>query len=120
MTKIDFKSALLQTGDATGDVFVVRPRECSTRYCFYWFILAAAYRLVNASANWQKLSNNLLSSLGFTQLLYVTQLFYCINKTALAMAAIKEVDEVLLARPCRVIDQIIILHALWGWILSTY
>lgn len=107
LAKIDFESAFLQTGDATRDVYVVLPRECTIRYRFYWLLLASAYGLVNASAKWQALSDNLLSSLGFIQLVYVPQLFYRINKTAVKMAAVRVVDDVLFVGPRYLIDQII-------------
>ena len=52
LSKIDFKSAFLQT-QAKRDMYVVPPRECKTRYRHYWLLSSAAYGLVNAGAKWQ-------------------------------------------------------------------
>eukprot|EP00178_Gracilaria_changii_P001336 TRINITY_DN1187_c0_g1_i1.p1 TRINITY_DN1187_c0_g1~~TRINITY_DN1187_c0_g1_i1.p1 ORF type:complete len:639 (-),score=88.06 TRINITY_DN1187_c0_g1_i1:5196-7112(-) len=97
LAKIDFKSAFLQTGEATRDVYMIPPRECETRRRFYWLLLAAAYGLVNASAKWQKLSDSLLRTLGFSQLVWVPQVFYKVMEGSLCVLAVKVVDDVLFA-----------------------
>lgn len=98
LAKIDFESAFLQTGRAKRDVYVVPPRE-SNHKNFLWLLLTASYGLVNANAKWQEQSDELLlSSLGFTQLVYVPQLFYKCDSSGLTiLAAVKIVDDVLIA-----------------------
>jgi len=97
LVKIDFKSAFLQTGNAKRDVYVVPPRECSTRSSHYWLLLAATYGLVNANAKWQEHSDHFLSSIGYKQLSYIPQLFYITESSKLVSAAVKVVDDVLMA-----------------------
>eukprot|EP00178_Gracilaria_changii_P027963 TRINITY_DN936_c0_g2_i2.p1 TRINITY_DN936_c0_g2~~TRINITY_DN936_c0_g2_i2.p1 ORF type:complete len:399 (+),score=36.11 TRINITY_DN936_c0_g2_i2:473-1669(+) len=86
---------------------MVPPRECTSRYRFYWLLLTAAYGLVNASAKWQQLSDSLLRSLGFLQLVWVPQLFYRLQGGALTCLAVKVVDDVLFAAPRHTIEQIV-------------
>ena len=65
LAKIDVKSAFLQKGTAMRDVYVVPPRECSSR-SVYWLLLTAEYLLVNSNAKFQNHRNNymkLLSSI---------------------------------------------------------
>ncbi|PXF41606.1 hypothetical protein BWQ96_08672 [Gracilariopsis chorda] len=107
LAKIDFKSAFLQTGFATREVCMVQPRECTSRYRFYWLLLTAAYGFVNASAKWQQLSDNLLRSLGFLQLVWVPQLFYRLQEEALTCVTVKVVEDVLFAAPRHVVEDII-------------
>ena len=49
ISKIDFVSAFLQTGDARRDVSVIAPRECRKR-SFNWLLLTSAYGLAKANA----------------------------------------------------------------------
>jgi len=97
LAKIDFKSAFLQTGEATRDVYVVPPRECSTRSKTVWLLLTAAYGLVNAGAKWQAHSDQFLHSLGLSQLPYIPQLFYMKEMDETVMVAVKVVDDILFA-----------------------
>jgi len=96
LSKIDFTSAFLQTGNAERDVYVIPPRECGDR-SKYWLLLTAAYGLVNANAKWQKHSDEVVRSIGFLQLVFVPQLFYWKNGNELAMVAVKVVDHILFA-----------------------
>lgn len=94
ITKIDFTSAYLQTGDARRDVYVVPPRECEDR-SKYWLLKAAAYGLVNAGAKWQEHADALLQSLGLFQLKFVPQVFYSMCSSGLNVLAVKVVDDIL-------------------------
>ena len=96
LSKIDFKSAFLQT-QAKRDVYVVPPRECKTRYRHYWLLLSAAYGLVNAGAKWQQLSDDVLRGFGFLQSVQVPQLFYLKANGKLVVAAVKVVDDIMFA-----------------------
>ena len=96
LSKIDFKSAFLQT-QAKRDVYVVPPRECKTRYRHYWLLLSAAYGLVNAGAQWQQLSDDVLRGFGFLQSVQVPQLFYLKANGKLVVAAVKVVDDIMFA-----------------------
>lgn len=96
LAKIDVKLAFLQTGSALRDVYVVPPRE-SPRRPFYCLLLTAAYGLVNASAEWQRHSDDFLRSLGFLQLVHVPQLFYMRRCEKRCLLAVKVVDDFLLA-----------------------
>ena len=106
IAKVDFKSAFLQTGEAKRDVYVVPPRECATKSC-YWLLLTAAYGLVNANAKWQDHIDNFLFGLGLSQLVYVPQLFYKIENDILSIAAVKVVDDILLCGERRYVQDII-------------
>eukprot|EP00737_Agarophyton_chilense_P003040 gb/GEZJ01003522.1/.p1 GENE.gb/GEZJ01003522.1/~~gb/GEZJ01003522.1/.p1 ORF type:complete len:354 (-),score=32.73 gb/GEZJ01003522.1/:1281-2342(-) len=107
LAKIDFKSAFLQPGDATRDVYMIPARECATRHRFYWLLLTAAYGHSNASAKWQQLSDNLLHSIGFKQLVWVPQLFYRNIDGKLTCVAINIVDDVLFSAPRSDIEDVI-------------
>lgn len=78
------------------DVYVVPPRE-SFHLDFYWLLLTAAYGLVNANAKWQHRSDECLRSIGFSQLVYIPQLFYKQVHGKLCMLAVMVVDDILLA-----------------------
>ncbi|PXF49341.1 hypothetical protein BWQ96_00915 [Gracilariopsis chorda] len=86
---------------------MVPPRLCTSRCHFYWLPLTAAYGPVDDSANWQQLSENLLRSLGFLQLVWVPQLFHRLQEDGLTCVAVKIVDDVLFAAPRHVIEHII-------------
>lgn len=96
LAKIDFKSAFLQT-EARRDVYMVPPRECKTRHQHYWLLLSAAYGLANAGAKWQELSDDVLRGFGFSQLVYVPQLFYKKLDGKVVVIAVKVVDDILFA-----------------------
>ena len=66
LAKIDFTSALLQTGNATRDVFVVPTREYR-RKSSYCLLLTSASGLFNANSNWQECSDSLLANIGLSQ-----------------------------------------------------
>ena len=106
LTKIDFTSAYLQTGDARRDVYVVPPRECSDR-TKYWLLLTAAYGLCNAGAKWQEHADALLRSVGLQQLKFVPQVFYSVNNGYIELIATKVVDDVLFAGERNRVDCII-------------
>jgi len=96
LSKIDFTSAFLQTGEAQRDVYVIPPRECKDKNkC--WLLLTAAYGLVNAGAKWQDQCDKFFSQLGLQQLTYVPQVFYLKQGDELKMLAVKVVDDVLFA-----------------------
>ena len=96
ISKIDFVSAFLQTGDAKRNVYVIPPRECRRR-SYYWLLLTSAYGLVNANAKWQEHCDHLFISLGLTQSRYVPQLFYNNLNGSLDLVAVRIVDDVLIA-----------------------
>ena len=96
LAKIDFTSAFLQTGAANRDVYVVPPRESSDK-SHYWLLLTSAYGLVNANAKWQEQSDSFLNTIGFTQLIFVPQLFYISKEGKLQIVAVKVVDDILFA-----------------------
>lgn len=94
LTKIDVKSAFLQTGSAEGDVFVIPPRE-SSRRGFYWLLTAASYGLVNANAKWQRHSDTTFLDLGLKTMVYIPQLFYKFHDSCLVLIVAKIVDDIL-------------------------
>lgn len=71
--KNDFKSAILQTGGALRDIYVVPPKESEDKK-HYWFLLDASYGLVNANAKLQQYSDDLFWSLGLNRVAYFPQL----------------------------------------------
>lgn len=97
LAQIDFRNAILQTGKAERNVYVVSPPESSWRRNNYWLLLTTAYSLVNANAKWQAYSNAVLYRLGFCQVIYVPQLFYLKSKREAGVIAVKIADDVLLA-----------------------
>ncbi len=74
ISKVDFKSAFLQTGPAERDVYVRPPKADKSRFTL-WRLNVAAYGLVNANAKWQNQSDALLAECGLRQLAFMPQLF---------------------------------------------
>lgn len=72
---LSVKPALLQTGQAQIDVYVVNPLESRVRQNF-WFLMPAAYGLLNENAKRQYQSHTAFKELGLTQLPVIPQLFY--------------------------------------------
>lgn len=106
LTNIVFTSAYLQTGGARRDVYVVPPKESEDRSKL-WLLLTAAYGLVNAGAKWQEHADSSLLDLGLTQLKYVPQVFFQLEKSTLNMIAVKVVDDVLFAGQREYVDSIV-------------
>lgn len=97
LAKTYFKNGFLQTVKVLRDVYLIPPKESSDKN-HLWLLLTAAYGLVHANAKWQALSDNILSSYGFKQLRYVTQLVYLQDSNGRLIAlAVKVVDDVLFA-----------------------
>lgn len=107
LSKFDFKTAFLQSGDATRDVYVKPPIECKYRNRFYWLLLAATYGLVNANLKWQHAIDAELTSLGLLQSKLIPQLFYSISNNEVVLIAAKAVDDILLASPRDECDRLI-------------
>lgn len=82
------------SGEAKRDVYVLPVKEYSERK-HYCLLIAATYGLVNANNKRQKVSGDLFSSIGYTQLLYITQVFFIIEDGDLNSAAAIFVDDVL-------------------------
>lgn len=62
---------------------------------FFWFLLSVAYGLAYANAKWQKRGDGFLRLIGFTQLVYIPQLFYMITDCVLTAITARAVDDVL-------------------------
>ena len=99
ITKVDIKSAFLQSGEAQRDVYVVPPRESAKKY-FYWLLKVASYGLVNANAKWKSHSNNTLFCMGLEVVAYVTQLFFRKENGILKLIVTKVVDEANRSQSC--------------------
>jgi len=84
---------------------VIPPRKCSTRTRFYWLLLAAAYGLVNAK--WQETSDSFLHSIGLTQIIYVSQLFYRKENNKPFITGVKVFDDILFAAPLLLLKETI-------------
>lgn len=97
LVKIDFRSAILQTGEAKRKLYVLPPRDCSIRNIFYWLLLTATLGLVNVNAKWQENSDHFLQSIGFSQLSYMLQLFYLKKSSKLISAVMKVVVDIIIA-----------------------
>lgn len=106
LSKIDFTSAFLQTGEAQRDVYVIPPRESKDK-SMCWLLLTAAYGLVNAGAKWQDQCDKFFRGLGLKQLTYVPQVFYLKSANTLEMLAVKVVDDVLFAGPVSTVKKVI-------------
>ena len=96
ITKIDVKSAFLQSGPATRNVYVIPPKECKDR-TFYCLLLIASYRLVNANAKWQLHSDTTLQDCGLLCVVHLPQLFYKRKDGQLWIIVAKVVDDILVA-----------------------
>ena len=94
-SKVDIKSAFLQSGPATRDVYVIPPRECPGRQ-FRWRLLVATYGLVNANAKWQLHSDTTLLDLGLHAVVLIPQLFYMKRDGKLCLIVAKVVDDFLI------------------------
>lgn len=94
VSKVDIKSAFLQSGKATRDVFVVPPRECDNK-TFYWLLEVATYGLVNANAKWQNHSDTTFLDMGLLSVVQVPQLFYLMEGGILVLIVAKVVDDIL-------------------------
>lgn len=86
------KAALLQTGSAQQDVYVIPPHESSDRD-HYWLLLSVAYGLVNSNVKWQHQSDAILVELGLPQVTVMPELFYRMVDGKIAMVVAKIVDD---------------------------
>lgn len=77
IVKKDVESALLQSGLAHRDVYVIPPRNSSHKNKL-WLLLVTAYELVILNAKWQVDSDTALIAFRFKQLPKVSQLFYSV------------------------------------------
>ena len=75
LSKIDVKSAFLQSGKAERDVYVTRPSECNEKI-FIWLLDVAAYGLLNANAKCQRNSDETLLDMGLHALGHIPQVFF--------------------------------------------
>ncbi len=93
--RIDGKTAFLQTGRASRNVYVIPPREsfCKDEL---WLLLTAVYGLINSNAKWQVQSDELMCQLGLVQLTLIPQLFIKLDNGRLTMIAAKVVDDIIL------------------------
>ena len=96
ITKVDVKSAFLQTGAAERQVFVIPPGESKDRFKSLWLLLTASYGLVNANAKFQALADDLLLDLGLSRVIDVPQLFYGKKDGVLTVLMAKIVDDILI------------------------
>lgn len=95
LTKIDVKSAFLQTGRAERDIYVVPPKECAVQ-TFYWLLKTASYGLVNANAKWQLHSDTTFLDIGLSVLVQIPQLIYLRVDGVLVLVVAKIVDDILI------------------------
>lgn len=108
LSKIDVKTAFLQTGQAERDVYVVPPTESSDRNKCLWLLLTASYGLVNANAKWQVVSDQTLHKIGFCSIPVLPQLFYLTDDSGTTIAALaKIVDDFLICGQTKVVDDVI-------------
>lgn len=96
MRKIDVKTAFIQTGKSTRDVYIISPMECNDSGKVLWLLLAADYGLKKTSAKWQVMSDSLLISIGFTHVAQIPQLFYIKSKGLLVFIIARIEDDILI------------------------
>lgn len=75
ISKINVKIAILQSGKATRNVYVVPPKERNNNGNLLWLLSAVSYDLVNANEKWKVLSDFFLLDNGFTQVSLIPRLF---------------------------------------------
>ena len=73
MSKIDVKSAFLQSGKAERDVYVTPPRKGQDGG-FVWLSDVATHGIVNANAKWQRHCDETLLEIGLCSLGHISQL----------------------------------------------
>lgn len=101
--KLDVKSAILQTGRAHRNVYLISAKE-SNHKKELWLFLFVAYRQVNVNSKWQVQSDFIYRSLGLGKVPEVSELFLKRNFSgAVRLSAIKIVDDILCLGPDEVI-----------------
>lgn len=106
-TKLDVKTAFLQTARASRDVYVVPPRESRDRGKFLWLLLTAAYGLVNENTKFQVQYDKVLLDFGFVPAALVSQLFLLRRNNKLVAMSAVIVDDILLTGPSSTTDAIV-------------
>lgn len=107
ISKLDVKSAFLQTGNAHRDVYVRPLRESTDRFKCLWLLLTASYGMVNANAKFQVQSEELLLSIGLKKVIEITHIFYAKCNGALSIMLAKIIDDILISGSHEVVDDII-------------
>lgn len=109
LTKIDMKAALLQTGVAERDIYVIALRKSASHSKVLWVLLTAAYGLINANAKWKVHSDALLGELRFIAVKLRPKLLILPDASSTSQSAAllaKIVDEILISRPIKAPDNI--------------
>ena len=107
ISKVDVKSAFLQTGPAERSVYVIPPLVSEDRFRSVWLLLAASYGLVNANAKFQVQSDNLLLDLGMLRVTDIPQLFYAKSNGRLTILLAKIVDDILVTGEVAVFENVL-------------
>ena len=94
IVKADVKNAFLQTGLAQRDVYVISPRESTSRKSLR-LLLAAAHGLVNSNSNWQLQSDRALLNMGLEQCRQIPQPSWMKRNGRTVLIIAKIVDEML-------------------------
>lgn len=80
--------------------------SCDQGLCV-WLLLKAAYALVHSNAQWQVISDSILTYLGFCQTPLLSQLFVLVKDSVTVAIIAKVVDDMLLAGVPTVTDPIV-------------
>lgn len=96
LSKIDVKTACLQTEQPERDVFETNPRESDDGGKALWLLLTTAYGLINTNEKLKLLSDEMLTDLAFVQDPLLRQVFMIINDNRVVTIIAKIDDDLLL------------------------
>lgn len=107
LSRVEAKSAFLQTGAAERSVHVIPRRKSADRFRFLWLLLTALYGLANANAKSQVQSDNLVLDNRLHQEIDVPQLFYQQPNENLQASIAKTANDILVTGKNDVVDQLL-------------
>lgn len=107
LTKLDVKTAFLQTGCAERDVYLTPPNKSADWLKWLLLLLTAAYGLVNANAKCQSASGQVRVYIGLKKLPLLSQLFMMTSANGLMSLLAQKVDKFLICGPTNHADIII-------------
>lgn len=106
LTKIDIKTAFLQSGKAERDVFVALNRKVLTM-AILWALLTSAYGLMNSNAKLQNISDQVLVNIIFSTLWILLRLFMMQSSSKFMFLLEKIVNDILICRASDLYDTVV-------------
>lgn len=94
---IDVKTASLQTIQAELDIYEMPLRVFGDLSLCEWLLFTVSYGVFNANAEWQVLSDTILTSIRFRKTALLPQLFVLFQYKCTVFVVVKIVDDLLVA-----------------------